>query len=133
MRPGEPVIRVLCVDDNRDAADTLGVLLELVGFEARVCYDGSSALAVADLMRPDTVILDLTMPRLSGCDVFWKLLELEPSIHVLFASGYFAEDVPELEHQRVLGFLSKPFKLDELAHTLSVALEKIERERQAKS
>ena len=69
MRPGEPVIRVLCVDDNHDAADTLGVLLELVGFEARVCYDGPSALALADLVRPDAVILDLTMPGMDGVEV----------------------------------------------------------------
>jgi len=69
------VLRVLCVDDNHDAADSLGVMLELVGFEARVCYDGASALAVADEFRPDACILDLTMPGLDGVEVGRRLRE----------------------------------------------------------
>jgi CheY-like chemotaxis protein len=69
MSASDPVLRVLCVDDNRDAADTLGVLLELVGFEARVCYDGASALVVADRFRPDAAILDLSMPGMDGIEV----------------------------------------------------------------
>jgi len=66
-------MRVLCVDDNRDAADTLGVLLDLVGFESRVCYDGASALAVADVFRPDAAILDLTMPGMDGVETGIRL------------------------------------------------------------
>lgn len=72
---GDSVLRVLCVDDNRDAADTLGVLLELVGFEVRVCYDGLSALGLADEFRPDAVILDLTMPGMDGVEVGRRLRE----------------------------------------------------------
>ena len=74
MSDADPtVLRVLCVDDNRDAADSLGVMLELVGFEAKVCYDGASALAVADEFRPDACILDLTMPGIDGVEVGRRL------------------------------------------------------------
>jgi CheY-like chemotaxis protein len=70
-----PVLRVLCVDDHPDTADSLGVLLELVGYEAKVCYDGASALALAEEFRPDACILDLTMPGIDGVEVGRRLRE----------------------------------------------------------
>src|SRR5437868_859792 len=68
-----PVLRVPCVADHQDAADSLGVLLELVGYEARVCYDGESALTAAEEFRPDACILDLTMPGIDGVEVGRRL------------------------------------------------------------
>lgn len=73
MPTGEPVLRVLCVDDNPDIADTLGVLLDLAGYEARVCYDGPSALTVAEQFRPDAAILDLMMPGMDGIELARRL------------------------------------------------------------
>lgn len=73
MPTGEPVLRVLCVDDNRDIADTLGVLLDLAGYTARVCYDGLSALAAAEAFRPDAAILDLMMPGMDGIELARRL------------------------------------------------------------
>lgn len=73
MANSEPVLRVLCVDDNRDAADTLGVLLELAGYQSRVCYDGPTALAAAEDFRPDAAILDLTMPGMTGDELGRRL------------------------------------------------------------
>ncbi|MGE3805156.1 MAG: response regulator [Gemmataceae bacterium] len=123
---------ILVADDEPLIREFARNLLASLGYDALLAADGLEAIELFQRERDriDLVILDLTMPRLSGCDVFWKLLEIDPAIHVLFASGYFAEDVPELEHQRVLGFISKPFRLDELANTLRAALEKIEGERQ---
>jgi two-component system, OmpR family, response regulator len=69
MSEVDPVLRILCADDNRDTADTLVILLEIAGLEARACYDGISALAVAEEMRPDVLILDLSMPGLNGDEV----------------------------------------------------------------
>lgn len=65
-RTGGAPPRVLVVDDNRDAADMLGVLLELFGCEVRVCYDGATALAVAGSFRPEVCLLDLCMPGMDG-------------------------------------------------------------------
>lgn len=64
-----PPLKVLCVDDNRDAADTLGALLRLVGFEARVCHDAATALTVAAAFRPEACVLDITMPVTDGYDL----------------------------------------------------------------
>ena len=57
-----PPLRVLCVDDNRDAADSEAELLRVVGFDARACYDGPTALAEAATFRPGVCLIDLNMP-----------------------------------------------------------------------
>jgi len=62
-------LRVLVVDDNRDSADSLALLLKLRGHETRACYDGRSALEAARELRPQAVLLDLSMPELDGFEV----------------------------------------------------------------
>jgi PAS domain S-box-containing protein len=61
--------RVLVVDDNRDAADTLGVLLTLLGYETHTAHDGSSALEALDAFTPSLVLLDLGMPHMDGFEL----------------------------------------------------------------
>ncbi|HEV3426616.1 MAG TPA: ATP-binding protein [Paraburkholderia sp.] len=61
--------RVLVVDDNRDAAESLALLLSIAGHDVRVAHAGEEALALAAVFRPQTVLLDLGMPGLSGYDV----------------------------------------------------------------
>ena len=58
--------RVLVVDDNRDSAHSLSTLLQTLGCEVAVAYDGEEALRVGRAVRPDAVLLDLGMPRLNG-------------------------------------------------------------------
>ena len=61
--------RVLVVDDNRDAADSLGMMLRYAGADVRVEYDGLGALEAMLDCTPDVVLLDIGMPRLNGCDL----------------------------------------------------------------
>jgi CheY-like chemotaxis protein len=61
-----PRLRILCVDDNRDATDSAVELLRLVGFDARACYDGPEALSAAGDFAPDICLLDLNMPGMDG-------------------------------------------------------------------
>lgn len=68
-------IRVLCVDDNRDAAETLALLLELLGFDTRACFDGPAALALAGDFRPDVCLLDINMPVMDGHELAGRLRE----------------------------------------------------------
>jgi signal transduction histidine kinase/ActR/RegA family two-component response regulator len=58
--------KILVVDDNRDSAMSLSMLLELDGHEVRRAYDGLEALEIADEFRPDIALLDIGMPRLDG-------------------------------------------------------------------
>ena len=62
-------LKVLIVDDNRDAARSLGMLLELLGHDVRVVYDGDGAVDLAGDFRPELVLLDLGMPNVSGYEV----------------------------------------------------------------
>ena len=59
-------LKMLVVDDNRDAAESLSMLLELKGHEVRVAYDGENALQLAEDFRPHMVLLDLGMPKMNG-------------------------------------------------------------------
>jgi signal transduction histidine kinase/CheY-like chemotaxis protein len=67
--PLPPVRRVLVADDNRDAAASLAMLLEIAGHEVRTAHDGQEALALAASFRPDLLLLDIGMPRLNGYEV----------------------------------------------------------------
>jgi DNA-binding response OmpR family regulator len=68
-------LKVLVVDDNVDAADTLGDLLRLSGHEVSLAYDGLSALKSAQSSRPQAVVLDLGLPGMNGFDVARSLRE----------------------------------------------------------
>ena len=59
-------LKILVVDDNRDAAASLSMLLELKGHEVRTAYDGENALRLAEDFRPHMVLLDLGMPKMNG-------------------------------------------------------------------
>ncbi|MES2306341.1 MAG: PAS domain S-box protein [Gemmatimonadota bacterium] len=61
--------RVLVVDDNRDSADSLAMLLELEGHETQTAYDGQDALVRAESFRPELVLLDIGLPKLNGYEV----------------------------------------------------------------
>jgi CheY-like chemotaxis protein len=60
-------LRVLVVDDDRDSADSLGLLLEKLGHQVHVTYGGMQALDVAAAFRPDLMLIDLAMPHMDGC------------------------------------------------------------------
>ena len=62
----QPRQRILVVDDNRDAADTLSMLLEFLHYDVRTAYDGQQAVAIATEFEPQLVILDINMPVMDG-------------------------------------------------------------------
>jgi PAS domain S-box-containing protein len=62
------VRRILVVDDNRDAADSLTLLLRFDGHEVETAYDGAEAVEVAERLQPDVILLDIGMPQLNGYD-----------------------------------------------------------------
>jgi signal transduction histidine kinase/ActR/RegA family two-component response regulator len=67
--PRGPSRRILIIDDNRDAADTMAMLLRVVGHEPETAYDGPSALELARLHPPEVVLCDISMPGMSGLEV----------------------------------------------------------------
>ena len=67
--------RILVVDDNRDAADSVATLLELAGNEVHTAYDGLQALEIAEAVRPDVMLLDIGLPKLNGYQVARRIRE----------------------------------------------------------
>jgi CheY-like chemotaxis protein/nitrogen-specific signal transduction histidine kinase len=88
--PGSAPRRVLVVDDNEDAADSLAALLQLSGHEVVVAYDGHQALKAADEFRPEVVLLDVSMPRMDGHEAARRLRATEwgKSIYIVALSGF---------------------------------------------
>ncbi|MFO1433113.1 MAG: response regulator [Candidatus Competibacteraceae bacterium] len=72
-----PACRALVVDDNEDAANSLAIMLQLLGYEAATAYSGRTALAAAHEQRPDVIILDINLPDLDGYTVV-RQLKREP-------------------------------------------------------
>jgi PAS domain S-box-containing protein len=86
--------RVLIVDDNRDAADALAMLLRHTGHDAFVAYDGRAAFAAAETHRPDVVLLDIGLPGMSGHDVCRQVRE-QPwgrNIRMIALTGWGQEE-----------------------------------------
>jgi len=118
------VQRVLIVDDNRDAAESLAMLIEVLGCEAHVCFDGSTALAAFDECRPHLVLLDLTMPGLSGFDVARALRGRATPVRarIVALSGRADDEDRRLtEDAGFDGHLVKPIDVGTLQATLRAA------------
>ena len=73
---GAAGFRVLCVDDNQDVAESLVMLLGLVGFNARASFDGVAALAEAAVFCPHAGVLDINMPGMNGYELARRLRNL---------------------------------------------------------
>jgi CheY-like chemotaxis protein len=95
--------RILVVDDNADAADSLGMLLAVRGDEVRIAYDGLEALAAEGEFRPEVVLLDIGMPRLSGYDVARRIREIRgKSVLIVAITGWGQDE--DRQRAREAGF-----------------------------
>jgi len=78
--------RILVVDDNRDIAESLSLLLQLDGHDTRVAYDGQQAIEIADAFEPQVVILDIGMPHLNGHQTATELRKRAWATHTIFVA-----------------------------------------------
>jgi len=79
-------LRILVVDDNVDAAESLSSMLRLQRHEVLVAHDGLTALAAAPVLKPDVVLLDLGMPKLNGLEVAKRLRALDGGAKALLVA-----------------------------------------------
>jgi CheY-like chemotaxis protein len=113
--------RILVVDDNVDAAESMAVLLRLHGHEVRTAYDGPGGLEAARAFRPQAVLLDIGLPRMDGYEVARRLRGEQglEKILLVAVTGYGQEEARL--RGRVAGFdsyLVKPADLVELQQLL---------------
>jgi len=87
--------KIFIVDDNRDAADTLGMFFENHGFEVRVAYDGDDAIREVDEFHPEVALLDIGLPGKDGYQIAQHIRAGDDAgIMIIAVSGYAApEDV----------------------------------------
>jgi CheY-like chemotaxis protein len=80
-------LRMLVVDDHADAADSLRLLMELAGHEARAAYDGVEALRVAREFRPRVIFTDIEMPGMHGVELARQLRQLPELAGVILVAA----------------------------------------------
>src|SRR5687768_18357227 len=86
--------RILVVDDNQDAADTLSRLVQALGCEARAVYCGQSAVEEAAAFQPDMALIDIGMPDLDGCRTVELIRQQRVCDHPVFVAvtGWLREE-----------------------------------------
>ena len=108
--------RVFVVDDNRDAADTLGMFLALEGYDVRVAYDGDEAIREADDFHPEVALLDIGLPGKNGYEVARHMRqEQEGDLMLIAVTGYASDE--DVERSHAAGFdyhFGKPASLPAL-------------------
>lgn len=114
--------RVLVVDDNRDCATSLAMMLGIMGFETETAADGVEALRTAAAYRPDAIFLDIAMPKLNGYDVCKVIREQSwgKGVVVIALTGWGQND--DRERSREAGFdhhMVKPIELSALEPIVS--------------
>lgn len=117
-----PGLRILVVDDNADAADSLALLLRLEGHDVRLANDGATALDLARRSRPDIAFLDLGMPGMDGFQVCRKL-RVEPGLEkmmIVAVTGWGqAEDLRRTHEAGFDRHLVKPVEPHSLKRLLT--------------
>jgi PAS domain S-box-containing protein len=113
---------VLVVDDNRDSADSMTLLVDMLGHHARAAYDGPGALDSFEAHRPQVVLLDLSMPGMTGFDVIRRMRDDGNRVIVAAMTGLGSDE--DIARTRAAGFdahLVKPVDLPELERVLALA------------
>ncbi len=126
--------RILVVDDNRDAADSLGMILRFIGADVRIAHDGPGALEIFPEYNPAVVFLDIGMPGMDGYEVARSLRTRYPdrSTAIVALTGWGQAD--DRRRAQDAGFdhlLVKPTNIDELQSLLASFAERFPERRLA--
>jgi CheY-like chemotaxis protein len=114
--------RILIVDDNVDAADTLADLLRLDGYTAAVSYAEKHALDSARASPPDVVILDIGMPERGGHVLARQLRELLPNVLIIAFTGFSrSDDIERSVQSGIDEHWVKPMQSVAFSHALATA------------
>ena len=114
--------RVLVVDDEPLLADTLCAILVRHGFACSVAYGGEAALVQAGQFLPDTLLTDVMMPGMNGCELATGLTTLVPSLKVMFMSAYDRDFLVARGLQPCGPVITKPFTVEYLLRRVQMVL-----------
>jgi len=116
---------ILVVDDEISICEVAKDILEGHGYQVLIALDGVEGLDIysREMAHVDLVILDLSMPKLSGREVLERLKALNPSVRVIISSGYLGDDIHSTASDCV--FVQKPYRTDDLLRGVREALDRL--------
>ncbi|EDZ97830.1 PAS/PAC sensor hybrid histidine kinase [Burkholderia sp. H160] len=117
-------LRILLIDDNRDSADSLAMLLELKGHEVRIAYEGEQALQIAPRFTPHLALIDIAMPKMDGYATLAAMRALPEMSRTMYAAMTGFGHASDLDRTRKAGFhahLVKPVEMTVLDALLAKA------------
>ncbi|KAF0249887.1 MAG: multi-sensor hybrid histidine kinase [bacterium] len=118
---------ILVVDDEETLRYLAKDLLEAYGYRILLAADGPEALEIyRDKYKEIAILLlDMVMPKMGGQELYRKVLEVNPQVKVVFASGYCPpEEIEPIWQEGVMGFVQKPYQIEDLATELRRVLDK---------
>jgi len=118
--------KVMVVDDNEDAANSMAELLELMGHEVQVANDGVDALAVAPAFEPDVIFLDIGMPRMNGHETARRIRQAPWGRDIALVALTGWGNARDRDESRAAGFdhhLVKPGSFEEIERIIALAVE----------
>ncbi|MBC7173022.1 MAG: response regulator, partial [Polyangiaceae bacterium] len=114
---------ILVIDDEPVVADTTRRLLEASGYTVLIARDGQEGVATFEAtLDIQLVLLDLSLPKMSGAEVFRALRASRPEVPVVLCSGYDRDDAASRVGEGLAGVLQKPWRLEQLLTTIEGAL-----------
>lgn len=115
-------LRVLVVDDQPAVCEVVADAIQYAGYDVvGTAKDGSEAVSLAGQLRPDLVVMDVSMPRLNGVDAMKAILAAGSCKRVLLMSGEYRSlgvTREEMMREGAAGFMEKPFNVSELFNLL---------------
>jgi two-component system response regulator MprA len=124
MLPPEIGKKVLVVDDNTEARNSIKILLELIGLKVTAMEDGEEAIAEIKNQRYSLFIFDVTMPRIDGVELFQIVRNSENcrDVPVMFTSGFPRWTDPEKKRREIFSeadaYIQKPFNTEAFLETI---------------
>jgi CheY-like chemotaxis protein len=117
--------RILVVDDNPDAGQTLGLLLSSAGYEVRTAGDGETAVRLSARFRPDVVIMDVGLPGIDGYEAARRIrasIGASKPLTIVALTGWgAADDLRRSSDSGMNHHLTKPVKMEVLTKLLESA------------
>lgn len=125
----ERQLRFLVVDDNEDIRDVFCRLVERAGHVASTAYDGQDAVETLERDRFDVMLLDLTMPRMTGVEVVRWLRDrpdVAPDLRIVVISAWAGENRAVLQELGITTVMQKPLRIQQLTDLIAETLRDLE-------
>jgi len=119
--------KILLIDDNDVTREVLRVILRSEGYNVvGEATDGGAGLEMAVKLKPDLILLDIVMPKISGTEVLPRIREMVPDARVLMVTANKdQETISEVVKTGIHGYILKPFNAQKIIDTVEAVVTKI--------